>query len=276
MPVAELSAVIERVRKMAGALDGVTGADPSEEAGAVAAAAKEVQAAARLASRPYAARRLPDRRDSSAGASDSADALVAKHPRLRGGEPLPGVKALDFSAIIVDKRGQHLQGTREWVFDAVEKWRKDPKSAKLFWLVGGGGTGKSVAAAELLARLLDKQKRRGVALLQAHGAGPIEPGRAVAVVGGHALCFCRRLRGRAEGERRRQDGQGRRALRGFNSKTAAKRRRRPRARACFDNRRARRAAARRAEASAVVARERAEDAAAMDQTRRDEPRRGAD
>ena len=29
--------------------------------------------------------------------------------------------------------------------------------ARLFWLVGGGGTGKSVAAAELLARLLDKQ-----------------------------------------------------------------------------------------------------------------------
>ena len=61
VPVAELTGVIERVRKMAGAPDGATGADPSEEAGAVAAAAKEVQAAARLASRPYAARRLPDR-----------------------------------------------------------------------------------------------------------------------------------------------------------------------------------------------------------------------
>ena len=61
VPAAELSAVIERVRKMAGAPDGATGADPSEEAGAVAAAAKEIQAAERLASRPYAARRLPDR-----------------------------------------------------------------------------------------------------------------------------------------------------------------------------------------------------------------------
>ena len=37
------------------------------------------------------------------------------------------------------------------------RWRTDADSAKLFWLVGGGGTGKSVAAAELLARLLDKQ-----------------------------------------------------------------------------------------------------------------------
>ena len=61
VPVAELTGVVERVRKMAGALDGATGADPSEEAGAVAAAAKETRASARLASRPYAARRLPDR-----------------------------------------------------------------------------------------------------------------------------------------------------------------------------------------------------------------------
>ena len=83
VPVAELSAVIERVRKMAGAPDGATGADPSEEAGAVAAAAKEIQAseqhvveAERLSSRPYAARRLPDRRVSSA-ASDAADAVDA-------------------------------------------------------------------------------------------------------------------------------------------------------------------------------------------------------
>ena len=94
------------------------------------------------------------REDAQPGASDeaadAADALVATYPRLRGGEPLPGVKALDFSAIIADKRRQHLQGTREWVFDAVEKWRIDPDAAKLFWLVGGGGTGKSVAAAELL------------------------------------------------------------------------------------------------------------------------------
>ena len=43
------------------------------------------------------------------------------------------------------------------MFDAVEKWRVNPEAAKLFWLVGGGGTGKSVAAAELLVRLLDKE-----------------------------------------------------------------------------------------------------------------------
>ena len=200
VPVAELTGVIERVRKMAGAPDGATGADPSEEAGAVAAAAKEVQAAARLASRPYAARRLPDRRvddaldavedDSARKEADEQQqkSLVARarwkrsirkvgwaaslhtmarrraagfsdqlHARLHRADR-PGVaEALDFSAIIADKRQQHLKGTREWVFDTVEKWRVDPDAAQLFWLVGGGGTGKSVAAAELLARLLDKE-----------------------------------------------------------------------------------------------------------------------
>ena len=133
------------------------------------------------------------REDAQPGASDeaaaAADALVATYPRLRGGEPLPGVKALDFSAIIADKRGQHLQGTREWVFDAVEKWRVDPDAAKLFWLVGGGGTGKSVAAAELLVRLLDEEKRRGVAFLQAHGAGPVRNPRCCC--GRWRACFAR-------------------------------------------------------------------------------------
>ena len=81
----------------------------------------------------------------------------AKAERLQGDGQSPGVEALDFTAIVNEKRGQHLPGTREWVFEAVLRWRTDANSAKLFWLVGGGGTGKSVAAAELLVRLLDKQ-----------------------------------------------------------------------------------------------------------------------
>ena len=52
---------------------------------------------------------LPQENADSADAVDAAgDDLVATYPRLRGGEPLPGVKALDFSAIIAEKRGQHL------------------------------------------------------------------------------------------------------------------------------------------------------------------------
>ena len=79
------------------------------------------------------------------------------YEKLHGLDRSGVAEALDFSAIIAEKRGQHLPGTREWVFEAVMRWRTDPEAAKLFWLVGGGGTGKSVAAAELLARLLDKQ-----------------------------------------------------------------------------------------------------------------------
>ena len=82
------------------------------------------------------------------------------YEKLHGVDRSGVAEALDFSAIIAEKRGQHLPGTREWVFEAVLRWRTDADSAKLFWLVGGGGTGKSVAAAELLARLLDKQNAR--------------------------------------------------------------------------------------------------------------------
>ena len=38
------------------------------------------------------------------------------YPQLRG-----GVDALDFSAIVNEKRGQHLPGTREWVFEALHR-----------------------------------------------------------------------------------------------------------------------------------------------------------
>ena len=185
-------------------------------------------------------------------------------------------RGMDFSAIIADKRQQHLKGTREWVFDAVEKWREDPKSAKLFWLVGGGGTGKSVAAAELLARLLDKENAAAW-----HFCKHTEPARSAPAVLLRSLAgmLCATVEGfedaLREGERGVKTDKVDELFEALDSKTAAKRRgaaRRGR-RACFDNRRARRAAARRAEAGVVVARERAQNAAAMDQivaTSRDE------
>ena len=162
-----------------------------------------------------------------------------------------------------EKRGQHLPGTREWVFEAVGRHRmgENVRIAKLFWLVGGGGTGKSVAAAELLARLLDKAERRGVAFLQAHRAGENRASGTPAVSGGHAVRDGGGLRGRAEGERGRRDGQGRRSssrriaepLQNVEAPRGADEHR-------VNCRRARRAAARRAEAGAVVARERTQDA----------------
>mmetsp|Transcript_7706 Transcript_7706/g.20449 ORF Transcript_7706/g.20449 Transcript_7706/m.20449 type:complete len:260 (-) Transcript_7706:3253-4032(-) len=124
-----------------------------------------------------------------------------------------------------------------------------------------------------------RQTKRGrVALLQAHRAGPVGASGAVAVSGGHALRDGGGFRGRAEEERRRRDRQGRRALRGFTSKAVAKRRgaarcgRRPR----INHRCARRAATGRAATSVIAARDRAQDVATVDETCRDEPRRGSD
>ena len=96
-------------------------------------------------------------------ATDATDALAAKYPRLRGGEPLPDIKALDFSAIIADKRGQHLAGTREWVFDAVEKWRVDPDAAKLFWLVDAPRLPRHEFERQRAPRGRPKTSRRGSA-----------------------------------------------------------------------------------------------------------------
>jgi hypothetical protein len=46
-------------------------------------------------------------------------------------------------------------GTREWVFADIEKWARLPQGAanrRVFWLRGTGGLGKSVIAAQLVAR----------------------------------------------------------------------------------------------------------------------------
>ncbi|KAL1529183.1 hypothetical protein AB1Y20_000142 [Prymnesium parvum] len=63
----------------------------------------------------------------------------------------------NFESLWAEKRASHLQGTREWAFEEIEQWRKDESASKLFWLMGGGGVGKSVLSAELLARWLDKR-----------------------------------------------------------------------------------------------------------------------
>ncbi|KAJ1458797.1 hypothetical protein M885DRAFT_83226 [Pelagophyceae sp. CCMP2097] len=76
------------------------------------------------------------------------------------------LKALDHSALQREKMGQHLAGTRGWVFTAFDAWLLGAESAesesydKLFWLLGGGGTGKSVAFAVQLNRL----RARGAAI----------------------------------------------------------------------------------------------------------------
>ena len=67
-----------------------------------------------------------------------------------------GLEPHDFTGLWREKHGAHLPGTREWAFKEVFAWLdaapSDADAAQLFWLMGGGGVGKSVLTAELLRR----------------------------------------------------------------------------------------------------------------------------
>ena len=78
--------------------------------------------------------------------------------------------SLDFSGIIQEKSGQYMQGTRHWLFDEFHAWNKTAidskdKKRKLFWLMGAGGTGKSVISAELLRRGVTSSEKLGCKIL---------------------------------------------------------------------------------------------------------------
>ena len=65
------------------------------------------------------------------------------------------MKACELRELIEAKQGEYFQGSREWLFDAVREWlqedgSKNNKNKRVFWLVGGAGTGKSVVSAQLL------------------------------------------------------------------------------------------------------------------------------
>ena len=65
-----------------------------------------------------------------------------------------GLEPHDFTDLYREKIGAHLPGTREWAFKAILAWLNaaPTDTAQLFWLMGGGGVGKSVLTAELLRR----------------------------------------------------------------------------------------------------------------------------
>ena len=67
-----------------------------------------------------------------------------------------GLEPHDFSGLWHEKVSAHLQGTREWAFSEILAWLDDAAAPQLFWLMGGGGTGKSVLTAELLRRSVDR------------------------------------------------------------------------------------------------------------------------
>ena len=64
-----------------------------------------------------------------------------------------GLEAHDFTGLWHEKLAAHLAGTREWAFKEIFAWLDATSdAAQLFWLMGGGGVGKSVLTAELLHR----------------------------------------------------------------------------------------------------------------------------
>ena len=88
-----------------------------------------------------------------AGASALSESPTQGHLSV---PPTLDLKPHDFRELWHEKKSAHLQGTREWAFAEILKWLDDPASPQLFWLMGGGGTGKSVLTAELLDRVINR------------------------------------------------------------------------------------------------------------------------
>lgn len=58
------------------------------------------------------------------------------------------LQVCDLRELIEAKQREYFEGSREWLFDEVRDWVQSEE--RLFWLVGGSGTGKSVVSAQLL------------------------------------------------------------------------------------------------------------------------------
>lgn len=64
------------------------------------------------------------------------------------------------SSDLLTLKAAYLDGTRAWVFEAVEQWTRlppDHTDYRCFWLQGTGGMGKSVIAAQLIRRHVERQ-----------------------------------------------------------------------------------------------------------------------
>ena len=77
------------------------------------------------------------------------------HGRLRL-ESAQGLWPHDFSDFWHEKLVSQQAGTREWAFAEIIAWVNSTDAPQLFWLMGGGGTGKSVLTAALLDRIFDQ------------------------------------------------------------------------------------------------------------------------
>ena len=131
-------------------------APPVAEAPAVAAKAAAAmpaaeEAAAMAAPAAVEATASPSRLSTSRHESVAIDVKDAASQMCLA--PERGLTPHDFSKLWHDKVTAHLEGTREWAFSEIAVWLDAPLDGpQLFWLMGGGGTGKSVLTAALHQR----------------------------------------------------------------------------------------------------------------------------
>lgn len=140
---------------------------------AAATAVAEKEAAAKAAGEKMAADKAAAAKLATAEAIPAGQPSTAVEPSaekerllpdLAGAlrlEPSQGLVPHDFTDLYQEKLAAHLAGTREWAFADIFSWLGSASAedtVQLFWLMGGGGTGKSVLSAELLRRLLDADR----------------------------------------------------------------------------------------------------------------------
>ena len=68
------------------------------------------------------------------------------------GMRLGAITSLDFSLLRREKCSLYMPHTRIWLFEEIDASLNNPDAAKLLWVMGGAGTGKSVVSAMLLER----------------------------------------------------------------------------------------------------------------------------
>ena len=162
----EKDATIEvKMRGRGGGCVGAKEASSVKEAAMAAAVPQLAAGSAAEALQAVTEAKTKSRREMQAvmgSSADSASNLVAIESQSAQGldlnlrfDVVHGLEAHDFTDLWHEKLGAHLAGTREWAFTEIFAWLDAAPSdaaTQLFWLMGGGGVGKSVLTAELLHR----------------------------------------------------------------------------------------------------------------------------
>ena len=107
---------------------------------------------------------------------------------------LAGLQAVDFSPLLQHKRRQWLYGSREWAFDQMDEWLAEEEAARMLWLVGRGGTGKTVALAVWLDRVA---AQHGAVAVACHFCDTPAHRRPAALLASLSAALCRHVPGYA-------------------------------------------------------------------------------